>query len=270
LVTLTLTTSGGSCGSVFATKNLSVNPSPAPVVSGNTGPCRDVLHLLPAYTYSTPLAGANTYSWSVTNGTISGPSNGNSILVYWDGLTGSGSVSVTETMAVTGCIKVANLNVSVNPSAPAAAGAIAGPVNVCYAQTGVTYSIAAVPNASNYVWNVPAGVTITSGTGTNSITVDFAAGAASPRLIQVYPENGCGPGLPVATKNVSIYPQMVAGTVTGKRRSVTTRMYLPLYRRHRQQEATERSPTCGSGQRTWRQCREEQDGLTWQDQMSQQ
>ena len=104
--------------------------------------------------------------------------------------------------------------VTVNPAAPGAAGPIAGSTNVCYGESGIVYSITAVPNAANYVWTVPAGLTIASGQGTISITVDFAPGAASPRTIQVYPENGCGPG-GISSVSVSIYPDLTIGTISG-------------------------------------------------------
>ncbi|MFN3402508.1 MAG: gliding motility-associated C-terminal domain-containing protein [Cytophagaceae bacterium] len=75
---------------------------------------------------------------------------------------------------------------------PAAAGTITGPVSVCVNQTGVTYSIAAVANASTYNWTVPSGATITAGTGTTSITVSF--GAATTGDVSVTPSNSCGNG----------------------------------------------------------------------------
>lgn len=69
-----------------------------------------------------------------------------------------------------------------------AVGTISGITSVCGNQTGVVYSIAAVAGATSYVWTVPAGVTITGGQGTTSLTVDIAGGTSG--TISVYASNG--------------------------------------------------------------------------------
>ncbi|MGA1977623.1 MAG: PKD-like domain-containing protein, partial [Bacteroidales bacterium] len=56
-------------------------------------------------------------------------------------------------------------------------GAISGPTQVCYSSTGNVFSVAANPpteptgGATQYIWTVPAGWTITAGQGTKAITV---------------------------------------------------------------------------------------------------
>ena len=199
----------GSCGTVSSPSiMIGINPLPTPVVSGDIGPCLGNTRV-----YSTPLLAGRTYSWAVSNGTISGPSTNNSVTIIWNVASGAGWVRVTERITATGCqLTTPNYNVTVNPAAPGAAGAITGLANVCYGQSGVNYSITAVANASNYVWTVPAGVTIVSGQGTIAVVVDFAPGAASPRTISVYPENGCGAGA-ASNINVNIYNQLTAGTI---------------------------------------------------------
>ena len=199
----------GSCGTVNSASILiSINPLPAPVISGETGPCFNDTKV-----YSTPLVAGHTYSWTVTNATISGSSTNNTVSVRWNVVPGPGTVRVTETITATGCsLQTPAYNVTVNPAAPGAAGPITGLANVCYGQSGVNYSITAVANASNYVWTVPAGVSIVSGQGTTAVVVDFAAGAASPRTISVYPENGCGSGA-TSSINVNIYNQLTAGSI---------------------------------------------------------
>jgi gliding motility-associated-like protein len=73
-------------------------------------------------------------------------------------------------------------------SAPAAPGAITGPISVCPGQT-VTYSIAAVSGATSYTWTVPSGATIVSGQGTTSITVTWGFTSGN---VCVYASNSCG------------------------------------------------------------------------------
>jgi hypothetical protein len=58
-------------------------------------------------------------------------------------------------------------------STPSTPGTITGTASgVCNA-SGVRYSIAAVSGATSYVWTVPAGASIVTGQGTNSITVNY-------------------------------------------------------------------------------------------------
>ncbi len=61
---------------------------------------------------------------------------------------------------------------------PAAPSAITGPATACKNQNGVVYSVTNVPGTI-YTWLVPPGATIATGTGTNSITVNYGVSAAS-------------------------------------------------------------------------------------------
>jgi len=74
------------------------------------------------------------------------------------------------------------------------AGPISGPTQVCQGQCGYVYSVT-IPNATGYVWTVPVGGTITSGANTNTITVCYAANAASGYVF-VYGTAACGNGAP--------------------------------------------------------------------------
>jgi len=85
---------------------------------------------------------------------------------------------------------------------PDAAGAISGPTSVLPNQSGVVYSVNPINNATGYVWNLPPDATITSGSNTNSITVDFGTTSGN---VSVYGTNICGGGntSPVVNVNVS-------------------------------------------------------------------
>jgi hypothetical protein len=98
---------------------------------------------------------------------------------------------------------------------PGAAGTITGTASVCGGAQGIAYSVGPIPNASYYVWTLPTGATIATGSGTNSITVDFAANASSGN-ITVYGNNLCGngtvsPNFPVTVNGLPA----AAGTITG-------------------------------------------------------
>ena len=80
-----------------------------------------------------------------------------------------------------------------NCSMPDPAGLITGPNNICLVTTGVTYTIPPILQANTYIWHLPGGSVIVSGSGTNSITVDFTALAVSG-IISVHGVNDCGSG----------------------------------------------------------------------------
>ena len=73
----------------------------------------------------------------------------------------------------------------------ASAGTITGTSTVHQGQNGVTYTVTEIPNATSYVWTLPAGATGTS--ETNSITVNFSVSAVSGN-ITVKGRNDCGNG----------------------------------------------------------------------------
>jgi len=78
---------------------------------------------------------------------------------------------------------------------------------------GQVYSIPAIANASNYFWTVPAGVTITAGQGTRSITVTFASTFVSG-TITVVGKNDCGNSSVAATKTIVTTVLGTPGTIT--------------------------------------------------------
>jgi hypothetical protein len=78
-------------------------------------------------------------------------------------------------------------------SLPLPPGVIAGPQFVQWNQQGVVFSVSPVANATGYLWNVPSSVTITSGAGNPSITVNFPW-VFSSGLFTVAAITGCGMG----------------------------------------------------------------------------
>jgi len=153
-------------------------------------------------------AGTDTYTSAAANSEfliweINPPSAGsivsNTGVVTWDPLfTGTATISVSGASCGQTSGPV-TYNVDVLPL-PAAAGAISGPAVVCQEASGESYFIAAVANATSYVWQYSGtGATIT-GT-TESITISFSASATSGTLT-VYAQNACGNG--VVSANFSI------------------------------------------------------------------
>ncbi|MEO1413255.1 MAG: PKD-like domain-containing protein, partial [Bacteroidota bacterium] len=178
-------TATNACGSSPAVcQPVTVNSAPpAPTdLGGPLTPCANETGL----TYNiSAVAGATTYTWTVTGGTITAGQGTTSITVDWG--TAAGTVCVTADNSC-GSSAPACLNIDPN-SPPAAPLAINDPGAVCAGDNNVAYSIAAVPNASSYNWTVPAGATFT-GNGTTSIIVDWGSSVGGD--ICVNAENVCG------------------------------------------------------------------------------
>jgi len=149
-------------------------------------------------------------SWSnVSDGTPSNSTySGANTTTLTINSTGSGIPAGTYyyRAQVTGCqgtIYSTLCTLTVNPL-PGAAGSISGPTSITAPQTGVSYSISPVSDATSYNWSYSGtGVTINNN-GNNSITIDFSSGATSGTLT-VTPINACGSGTP-SSLNISVTP----------------------------------------------------------------
>lgn len=173
-----------ACGSVNATKAVSIGTLPTtPVVSGSSQVCAGTSGV----TFSTSAQSGVSYNWSVPAGvTISSGQGTNSISTSWSSSATSGNVSVAVTNNCGTVNGVRAVAVNTAPSATSVSGASL----VCLPQNAVTYSIPAQTGVT-YTWSVPAGVTIASGTGTNTITTNWASSALAGN-ISVTVTNSCG------------------------------------------------------------------------------
>ncbi len=124
------------------------------------------------------IAGANTATLSINNIVANNASTNYNVIV-----TGAPSTTITSNNA--------SLIVNTTPQVP---GNISGPTNIC-GNNSPSYAILSVNGATSYTWNVPAGITITSGIGTTSITT-LVNGAFAIGNITVTAGNDCGTSLP--------------------------------------------------------------------------
>jgi len=202
--------STGCTAAAPGTLPVTVNAAPVPTISGSANLCVNSGF----YNYTTE-TGQTNYLWTISSGgTITWGQGSAQIEVTWN-VPGAQYVTVNYNDA-NNCpaLNPTVLNVSVE-GPPGAAGAITGTSDVCAGSTGIAYSVAPIVNTMTYVWSLPAGATIASGSGTNSITVDFAANAISG-VITVYGNSICGngtvsPDFPVTVTNI---PD-AAGTIAG-------------------------------------------------------
>lgn len=151
-------------------------------------------------TYSTPSGCPSAvYNWTVTNGTIIGPSNGPSIQVQW-GTTGPGTVS----LSITGCESdglcpgTATVVIPIITSTTT----ISGPDPACYL-ANATYSIPNMPG-SYYTWTITNGFII-AGQGTEQVDVQWFSGTSGTISVTYYnPSLNCGGS---ATRTIQLRPQ---------------------------------------------------------------
>ena len=209
-VAINYTNANGCTAQSPSVLNVTVNPLPSPTISGLVSVCEATTGV----SYTTEGGMAN-YSWSVSaGGSITAGSGSNSVTVSWNA-PGAQSISVNYTNGF-GCTANAptTKNITVAPL-PSAAGYITGSPSVCAGDNGIPYSTTTIPNTTWYIWTIPAGASIASGTGTSSITVNFSS-SATPGNIIVTGNNSCGNGMSSPSFPVAISQMPVAaGTITG-------------------------------------------------------
>ncbi len=104
--------------------------------------------------------------------------------------------------------------VVINRTAPASPSSIFGTAGFCASSTGNAYSVNNISGAA-FTWQGPTGATLSTGQGTNSVTISFANNAASGN-ITVSASNSCGTSATVSRAITlrSALPSM-PGTITG-------------------------------------------------------
>ncbi len=193
-------TNTSACDSSVST-SIIIAPQPAPVINGAFTTCTTTSTI---YNVTLPVPG-NTYSWTVTGGTINGSPNGTSIEVEWT-TAGTATITLLESNSL-GCDSTVSVTASVltipTPS-------ISGPDTVCALHSFV-YSTPLVAG-NTYNWNVNGGIIIA--TNNNSITVEWPAnGSGSVSLT----ESNSAACVTSVTTTIFIAPQPVpeiTGTLT--------------------------------------------------------
>ena len=196
-VTLVISSAGGPD---IETKSNYLNVISAPttptVISGVSSACQDETNV----NYSTSsVANATSYNWSFASGIVQNTgSNTSAISVNISSTAVSGTIAVNAANAC-GTSGLFTKTITVNPL-PTQATSISNTSVVCQGQNNVVYVANGLNNATSYVWTVPSGAGIISGTNTKTITVNYSLGASSG-AVSVYGSNSCGDG---AVKNKPI------------------------------------------------------------------
>jgi hypothetical protein len=123
----------------------------------------------------------------------------------------TGSLSVSVASYCGSGSTTSTLALKILPDNP---GAISGSSCITTG-TAQTFSITPVIGATSYSWSIPSGVTIQSGSGTNSVNLIFPSNFTTGTLT-VTPSNACGSSLATSTKQVGVLtspPDQIFGPV---------------------------------------------------------
>ncbi len=198
------------CGTSSSAVSISITMNHPPLmpgsISGTGSVCEGATE-----TYSiTPVTGATSYTWSLPSGAFIASGYG----------TNSISVTVASTSG-TVCVTADNSCGSSEPQcmpvtvfgslSGVVPGAITGSSAVCSGATDVAYSISEMSDATSYSWTVPAEASIVSGSGTNSILVDFGTTSGN---VSVTASNSCGSS-DARVLAVTVSPNSVGGSISG-------------------------------------------------------
>ena len=205
-VSVNYVNANGCTASTAATFSVTVAGSPAPTITGPAQLCAGATGVV----YTTQ-AGFSNYVWTISyGGIITSGLNSNQVTVDW-GTAGLRSISVNyENASACSAVSPFVYNVTIF-TAPVPV--ITGNASVCQGTTGVTYTTQA--DNTGYVWTVSSGGVITSGAGTNEITVSWITGGNQTVSVDFTNELGCDAAVPTVF-NVSVAPKpSAAGAVTG-------------------------------------------------------
>ncbi|MFV8226812.1 T9SS type A sorting domain-containing protein [Christiangramia aquimixticola] len=199
-IVLTLTTSGGSCGNISASKPLTVTTSLTPSVTITSSSTSICSASGTAVTFTAnPINGgvSPTYQWKRNGINISGATN----FTYTPtALASPSTITVTMTSSAICASPAAVTSNGIamtvyngDPTNWTGGNPIISPASVCPTGT-ISISTEPVTNAEYYIWTLPQGFNITGGAGTNNITVFVGPNAVigNNQNITVQAFNPCG------------------------------------------------------------------------------
>lgn len=161
--------------------------------------------------YSTvAVGGASGYDWTITGDASVVGSGVNATVTFGPTFT-SGSLCVRATLS---CGYQGPQRCQTITNSVGTIGLLAGTFAVCPGQNGVAYSVPTVANASTYTWTVPANVSIATGQGTNSITVNVGAGFNVGNIC-VTATSVCGVVSAPRCKTISSQKPLTPGNISG-------------------------------------------------------
>ena len=147
----------------------------------------------------------SSYVWSLPTGMIQLSASGNQVQVKALNSFVSGNVQCTVISNNETIVSRLSVSRKIGPTI------INGPRNIC-GLSSASYSIPLVPSATSYVWNVPSGISIVSGTGTTDISVLINENLFTTGNISVSAVTPCGTS---AETSLSLSKNVDPGTISG-------------------------------------------------------
>lgn len=207
-----------ACGSSNA-RSLNVRRIPVSVPGLISGPTNACL-FMPSNAYPNGITavysisrspGVISYNWSVPTGSSiiqqSSTITEDIIQVQFNSNFTGGMIAVR---AINNCSESDARTLQIGKLMPSAPGAITGDLDVCGHElpngTPTSFSIPEAAQVNNYIWTVPAAVSILSGQGTNTITLIYPSGFTAGS-ISVTPSNSCGNGTTRTIKVSKLLPE---------------------------------------------------------------
>jgi hypothetical protein len=201
------------CGNGIISANFPITINAIPGMPANISGIDTVCQGTTGIAYNiAAINGATSYIWSYsgTGATINGTSD--NITISFSNNATSGSLSVK---GINSCGEgISSLNYSITVmSMPSASGIISGSDIACQGQTGLTYSVQPILNATSYIWTYTGlGSSITG--SSNTVSLSLFASATSGN-ITVRGNNSCGNG-DISVKYIAVFPSVEnAGVITG-------------------------------------------------------
>jgi hypothetical protein len=213
--TYTLSVQAGLAGCLSPIRTLIVTVNDVPVqpgvISGITSVCPGGVGAYSILTVPNTLS----YTWSVTppgGATLLSPQGTENMNIGWN-VQGTYTVSVFGTNACgNGVAQTHTVTVNPIPNSPTF---INSTTPVCPGQTNTVYEVNNI-SGTTYNWVTPAGTIITSGQGTNRITVDWVNVTAGSYTINVTPTRlGCTGNAATTTVVVNDPPPAQPGIISG-------------------------------------------------------
>ena len=162
------------------------------------------------------IPGATSYVWTVPSGCIITAGQGTrNILMSWTNISIQAGISGQACVyGASGCVTGASAcrTIDLQVAAPVTPPSISGAGKLCPGDV-ITYSIAPVARASSYSWTPPAGMSITSGSGTNIVSAQVNAGYTGGTM-SVSASNACGTS-PLRLKTLQLNLPGTPTTITG-------------------------------------------------------
>lgn len=167
-----------------------------------------------------PVAGAISYQWTIPGGALITNGIGtNQVTVFFERLSGVRTVSV-RVVGPCGISPTSSAkNITLNQLLPGAIASIGGDTILCSNASNIVYTAAPALRGERYVWDIPSGFSLHSGSDTTSI-IRLSVNSlpnGSVRTLRVRAENLCGLGpetsLVIKIDNAASIPTL--GAISG-------------------------------------------------------